>query len=245
MKLPPTAALLPLIVLAAILGGCATGPVAAPPRPKMAQITPVVAPAPVAPAPVVPPPPKPPLAPEIASVVEHLTQAGDDTLSHDLVDTTGFAEALASLAPGAEAPKVERIDSRFQPPPRGLTADGDSTELIERDWTGLVLVPINAALSKAHTTAVRLLKVEAHPLLDGRVRIWIRLRNIASRQLPAEIACSFRMEEDTTLESPYFYEIEVPSLAYRDVFFVSPAGRLNTYTVLVRSKREDGTYSDR
>jgi hypothetical protein len=245
MKLSPSAVFLPLLGLASFLGGCATEPV----RPIVTVAIPsqpAVAPAPVAPAPALPPQAKAALSPEIASVIDHLTQAADaDTLTHDLVDTTGFAQALASLAPGAAAPKIEQIDSRFQPPSRGLTADGDSTELVERDWTGLVLVPIDAALSKAHTMAVRLLKIEAHPLLDGRVRIWIRLRNVARQQLPAEIACSFRMEEDTKLASPRFYQIEVPSRAYRDVFFVSPAGRLNTYTVLVRSAREDGSDSER
>ena len=49
------------------------------------------------------------------------------------------------------------------------------------------------------------------------------------------------MESDTTVASPYFYEIQVPSRAYRDVFFVSPAGRLSTYTVLVRSNHANGS----
>ena len=190
--------------------------------------------------------PPPPLTPEVAELVVHLTDTDEtDILAHNLVDTTGFPEALASLAPNARAPKVEEIDTRLQPPPRGLTADGNSIGLIERDWTGLVLVPINKSLSKAYTSAVRLLKVEAHPLNDGRIRVWIRMQNIGSRQLPSEIACAFSMRDDMQPVSANFYELEVPSREYRDVFFVSPAGELTTYTVLIRSDQMSYRVSSR
>lgn len=216
---------------------------AAPAAPVKVQ-TPPPAPTPVAPAkvePVVPPAPLPDPAKkaEVVATVEHLTQDGAaDTMAHELSDTTGFPAAIESLAPGAQAPKTETIYIGLQPPVKGLTADGNSTALVERDWTGLVLVPLNTSLSKAHTSAVRLMKVEAHPLSDGRVRIWIRVRNIGNKSLPTEIACIFKMEGENTPESPYFYELDVPGQAYRDVFFVSPSGRLNTYTVLVRPKFE-------
>lgn len=213
-------------------------PVEAPklPEPAPVAITPPVAAAPTL---VVPPPvlPNPAKKAEVLATVEHLTQDGQaNTLAHEIVDTTGFPAAMDSLAPGAQAPKQEVIYIGIQPPVKGLTADGNSTALVEKDWTGLVLVPLNTSLSKAHTSAVRLMKIEAHPLSDGRVRIWIRVRNIGDKGLPTEIACVFRMNGEETPESPYFYELDVPGLAYRDVFFVSPAGQLNTYTVLVRPK---------
>jgi len=270
MKLSPSAALvLPLIVGALILGGCATQeaspaaskkaapptpPPATPavaatkaapaPKPTPAKAAPVAAtaPAPVAaPVPVVPPPPvipNPAKNIEVLATVEHLTQEGKgDTLAHELVDSTEFPQAMASLAPGAHAPKAEPIlYIGTQPPARGLTADGNSTDLVEKDWTGLVLVPLNTSLSKAHTSAVRLIKVEAHPLSDGRVRIWIRVKNIDSKSLPTEMACLFRMQGEKSADSPYFYELEVPGQEFRDVFFVSPVGQLSTYTVLVRPK---------
>jgi hypothetical protein len=47
------------------------------------------------------------------------------------------------------------------------------------------------------------------------------------------------MQSETSPVSPYFYELKVPARAYRDVFFVSPEGRLNTYTVLVRPSRSN------
>jgi len=257
---------IPLVAGAFLFGGCATEttpvapkkdvPVAkAPPPPAAVKAAPAPkpAPAPVAPVPVPPPPvapvpakptpPPPPPLPdpaknaEVRATVEHLTQDGKgDTLAHEVAESTEFPQAIASLAPGAHAPKTEIIYIGVQPPTKGLTADGNSTDLIEKDWTGLVLVPLNTSLSKAHTSAVRLIKVEAHPLNDGRVRIWIRVKNIGDQSLPTEIACLFRMQGETTTESPYFYQLDVPGQAFRDVFFVSPSGQLNTYTVLVRPK---------
>jgi hypothetical protein len=101
------------------------------------------------------------------------------------------------------------------------------------------LVPINKSLSKAYTSEVRLLKVEAHPLKDGRIRVWIRMQNVGHKTLPSEIACSFSMRGDTQPMSPNFYELEVPGREYRDVFFVSPVGDLITYTVLIRSNHNN------
>lgn len=206
--------------------------------------TPAKTPAPIAPtppaeiaaAPAAPKLPPPKLTPEAEAVVYRFTHAASGNTAHELAEITGFPSALASLENGAPPPKVESLGNVNLPPPKGLTADGNSTELVERDWTGLVLVPVNAALAKAYTTQVRLLRVEAHPLHDGRLRIWARIRNLSDRALPAEIACSFRMRGESTPNSPYFYQLEVPSGAYRDVFFVSPDGELSAYTVLVRSE---------
>lgn len=243
MKLSSSLALFSSLLIAGLLGGCAT-PEAAPAKPAAPPPKKPVATAPAFSAPTLPAIPSPsapvppPLSKAAAAVVVHLTDTEQtDTLAHDVVDTTGFPEAMASLALDAVAPKIESVDTRGQPPPRGLTADGDSVSLIERDWTGLVLVPINKSLSKAYTTAVRLLKVEAHPLKDGRIRVWIRMQNVGRKQLPSEIACTFSMKDDTHPMSPNFYELEVPAREYRDVFFVSPPGELITYTVLIRSNQ--------
>jgi len=191
------------------------------------------------PAPAVEPEPEAPtkISPEAAALVERLTQnVSGDTLPHELTDSTGFPQALKSLEAGAHAPKLEAVDMANQPPPTGLTADGTNTQLIERDWTGLVLVPISTSLAKAYTSEVRLLKIEAHPLNDGRVRIWTRIQNIGNRTLPGQVACQFKMKNMPTPTSPYFYELQVPAHGHRDVFFISPDGALSSYTVLVRSE---------
>lgn len=249
MKLSLLRVLSSALIAAGLLSGCVTAPEvnkpkpAATPAPKPTPPPLVMAPTlPAAPAPSLrlptAPTTPPPLPKAVETVIVHLTDATQtDTLAHDIVDTTGFPEAMASLAPDALPPKIEQVDSRGQPPPRGLTADGDSVGLVERDWTGLVLVPINKSLSKAYTSAVRLLKVEAHPLKDGRIRVWIRMQNVGTKKLPSEIACTFTMRDDVRPMSPNFYELEVPGREYRDVFFVSPVGELLNYTVLIRSNQ--------
>jgi hypothetical protein len=136
---------------------------------------------------------------------------------------------------GAAAPKIESGSQNFLPPTKGLTAEGNAFELVERDWTGLVLQPLTAALSKAHTIAVRIVRIEAHPLSDGRVRVWLRVRNVGARPLNFGIACAFRMTDGAPVTSPRFYELVVSDQSSRDVFFVSPSGQtLHSYTVLVR-----------
>lgn len=240
-----------------VAGGCATSPAPAPAAPAPTPVAAKAAPqsptltaptmsqptlAPVAPKESTSSGPSasetaavPKLSPEATALIERLTRSADgDTLPHEMADSTTFGVALKSLQPGAHAPRVESSESSYQPPVRGLTADGNTTALVERDWTGLVLVPIAKSLSKAYTSDVRLTKVEAHPLTDGRVRVWTRVQNVGHDTLPAEIACEFRLV-GSHLSSPYFYQLEVPPSGYRDVFFVSPEGEMNAYTVLVRA----------
>lgn len=243
--------------LSLMIAGCSSAP-----TPSVSENKPVaktaVAPVATAPAPVPapaaapqveapPPPPAEPavaaapvepieVAPEALALVERLTVQASDSQRHELTETTGFPEALRSLEVGARAPRMESVDLANQPPPEGLTADGSSTQLIVRDWTGLVLVPISTSLSKAYTSEVRLLKIEAHPLNDGRVRVWTRIHNIGNRTLPGQVACRFNMRNQPTATSPYFYKLLVPPHSFRDVFFISPDGDLVTYTVLVRSE---------
>lgn len=240
MKFPIVATLVPACIAGAFLTGCVspsapTAPTsaAAPAKPATAAEKTEAANAGTAiPVKAFPPPA---LSAEASDVVARLTQTvGTDALPHQLSENSSFPEAEATLQPGAVAPKFEFIDARAMPPIQGLTADGNSTALIVRDWTGLVLVPINTSLSKAYTSSVRLLKVEAHPLKDGRVRIWIRVQNIGKDDLSSEIACTFRMRNDSGAASANFYELAVPPRGFRDVFFVSPEGQLNSYTVLVR-----------
>ena len=137
---------------------------------------------------------------------------------------------------GGPPPDDYKIVDPNRPPTKGLTADGVTTDLVMHDWTGIVLVPLDTSISMAHTVLVALDRIEAHPLDNGQVRIWARVRNISGGVLPSEVACSFRTAESPEPERPIFYKLDIPRGDYRDVFFVSPEGRnLNSYTVLVRS----------
>jgi hypothetical protein len=202
-------------------------------------------------------------APTPDSVVARLTQPDSPAiLPHKIETSTAFPQALASLSPTGTAPKVlpppattpngeapaptapnggsspddYKIVDPNRPPTKGLTADGVTTDLEMHDWTGIVLVPLDTSVSRAHTVLVTLDRIEAHPLDNGQVRIWARIRNVSDGMLPSEVACSFRTAESPEPERPIFYQLDIPHGDYRDVFFVSPEGRnLNSYTVLVRS----------
>ncbi len=225
----PNVIILGISVGVLLIAGCSTPP--PPPPPKPAK--PVVAPQPP------PPPPAPvvtPVSTEAKAVVERLTEPVDSGAQHQVAEATGFPQAMASLESGAAAPAVDQpVNYGSQPPTRGLTADGASAELVERDWTGIVLVPVNAEFAKAYTSIVRLTSVEAHPLKDGRVRTWMRVRNVTRAPVQVGVACRFTMKELGEPTSPRFYSLDIPVNEYRDVFFVSPTGTLMNYTVLVKA----------
>lgn len=226
---------------ALLIAGCSTAPQpkapAAPARRAAPAAPAAPTPAPAQPVAVPQEPAKPvALSPEAEAVIDRFTHDGSGALQHELSDNTGFPAALATLQPGAAAPGVDKPQNYSNmPPTSGLTADGMTAELVERDWSGVVLVPVIAQVSKAYTSGVRLSAIEAHPLKDGRVRIWTRVRNITGAPIAAEVACTFRMEKSSDMSLPRFYYLQVPAGDIRDVFFVSGAGELSNYTVLVRA----------
>lgn len=185
--------------------------------------------------------PSAPVAPpviseEVKEVVEQLTQPEEGGLQHEKVEATGFPQAMASLQTGAAAPAVDNpVNYGSQPPTRGLTADGAAAELVDRDWTGIVLVPVNTEFSKLYTSLVKFTSIEAHPLTDGRVRIWTRVRNVTQVPVQVGVACTFKMQERDDPTMVRFYSLSIPVGEYRDVFFVSPIGRLVSYTALVKA----------
>lgn len=234
----PTLIALGLSVGLLSLAGCASPQSTAPSKPAkpaVSTVAPAVAPkpqseekpaAPAAPAAV---------APEVQEVVTQLTEPAAGGVQHEVVEATGFPQAMASLQPGAAAPSVDLpINYNGQPPTRGLTADGATAELVERDWTGMVLVPVSADFAKAFTSMVKLTSIEAHPLTDGRVRTWMRVRNVVDFPVQVGVACRFLLKEQGEATSARYYSLDIPVGEYRDVFFVSPKGSLVSYTVLVK-----------
>jgi hypothetical protein len=159
--------------------------------------------------------------------------------------TTPKGDASTAPSPNDEQTTDDyKIIDPNRPPTKGLTADGVTTDLVMHDWTGVVLVPLDTSISRAHTVRVAIDRIEAHPLDNGQVRIWARIRNVSDSPLPSEVACSFRTAESPEPERPIFYKLDIPHGDYRDVFFVSPEGRnLNSYTVLVRSGGESTSAS--
>ena len=217
-----------------LIAGCATAPAPAPKPPPPKAAVAVQPPPPPAPAPTPAPEVSVPITPEAQKVVEALTQPGSGAMEHTVVEKTGFPEALASLQTGAKAPGATgEVNGRI--PSRGLTADGSTVDLVEKDWTGLVLVPVDKQFAKLYVTGIQIVAVEAHPLTDGRVRVWTRLRNRIKAEAPAQVACTFYLRGSPEPGGTRFYSLAIPSGETRDVFFVSPAGELNKYTVSVRT----------
>jgi hypothetical protein len=90
-------------------------------------------------------------------------------------------------------------------------------------------------LATAHTSKVRIPRIEAHPLDDGNVRIWARIQNPSSRSIEVGVACTFRFAGQIAGVSRGFLEVIIPPSGYYDADFLSPRAGVETYTILVRS----------
>jgi hypothetical protein len=181
------------------------------------------------------PPPTP------ASTIERLTAKLDPEVQpHRLEPNTAFPEAIPTLEQGAKAPIVDAAPPDSEPPPTwGITIDPDTGSAVMRDWTGLVLVPIVTLPSRAHSIAVSFTHIEAHPLKDGRIRVWTRIQNESDDDQTIAVGCSFKTAEVPEPGDTIFYPLLVQRSAYRDVFFISPASKnISAYTLLARKHRQ-------
>ncbi|RKX35124.1 MAG: hypothetical protein DRP71_04780 [Verrucomicrobia bacterium] len=165
-------------------------------------------------------------------------------LPHTIDDRTYFEESLDYLAEGAPAPKIVQVIRADRPArvpvptvvPKNVN---DQPYQIFRNWTGAVLVPDLKVVSKAYTDLVTLARVEAHPIEDGRIRVWARVQNLTDEPLLLQQDCTFRMVGSTGLEKPFFESLEIPAADFRDVMFESDTKGVVAYTILVRLYQED------
>lgn len=155
---------------------------------------------------------------------------------HNRESATQFDRALLFLAPAAPAPMIEQpIATAAATPALAPTADVTMVPDEARKWRGAVLVPKDMLLATAHTSKVRIPRIEAHPLEDGNVRIWARIQNPSSRPIEVGVACSFRFAGQIAGVSRGFLEVIIPPAGYYDADFLSPRAGVETYTILVRS----------
>ncbi len=105
--------------------------------------------------------------------------------------------------------------------------------LAQRDWGGVVLVPDNVRLSRAFSSAVRLDRIEAHPIDGDRLRVWVRIQNITDRDLDIKVGCDFRSTSDRSAGSD-FQVVSIPGGYARDIHFVSAGDFVKAYTLLVK-----------
>jgi len=102
-----------------------------------------------------------------------------------------------------------------------------------RDWGGVVLVPDNVRLSRAFSSAVRLVRIEAHPIDGDRLRVWVRIQNITDKDLKIRVGCSFRSINEKSAGAG-FEVVEIPSGYALDTHFVSSEDMVKAYTLLVK-----------
>ena len=165
-------------------------------------------------------------------------------LPHRIETSTYFEESLDYLSEGAPEPKVIRslpansMARERAPTVVPLTTDEEPYPVF-RNWTGAVLVPDMKIVSKAYTDLVTLARVEAHPIEDGRIRVWARIQNQTGQSLALQKDCTFRMVGEDEMEKPYFEPFDVPAAGFRDVMFESDGKGVVAYTILVRLYQED------
>ena len=187
--------------------------------------------------------PLPPPTPE--SIKRRLTNPTDGIVPHVVAPASDFVRTGAPTTPDTPSASANPAAADTNPAPRrlrprpapeliprsGVTiSDG---QIDERDWSGITLVPKNLATSLVHTTKVAIQYIEVHPLADGSVRIWARLKNLQGHDDKVEVGCSFCTNETPDSTTPIFHQIALPP-DYVDIFFVSPKENINAYTFLVR-----------
>ena len=107
---------------------------------------------------------------------------------------------------------------------------------LQRDWGGVILVPEGITTSQAHTSNVQLLRIEAHPLNDERLRVWARVKNRSQRPIHAEMGCEFRSRQAEP-DRVSFEAVTISPAGVVDVSFDSPRDRVEAYTLMVKRQQ--------
>ena len=156
-------------------------------------------------------------------------------LPHVVETNTYFEESINYLVEDAAQPTVISDESVVgsSPIPAGAKSDLKIT-LPEHDWDGLVLVPDMSMMSKAYSSSVSLPRIEAHPLQDGRIRVWARIQNESAGSLRIQVGCAFRIEGSLDFQQSGTQFFTLAKGTYQDVMFNSPSEGVLSYTVLVK-----------
>jgi hypothetical protein len=200
-------------------------------------------------------------APQLPEQAKILVEPPPDSnaIPHTTEKETVFETSVDYLSPRTMAPKIvieEGIGERTVAPPhlpkkeaRRAPVVDPATGAIEpvpepdipevvKIWSGVVLGPEVARVSKAYTSAVALSRVEAHPLKNGRLHVWVRMRNKMAYPVEVEKDCRFRAYHERVHNRLGFESVSIPARGYADVMFLSPDASIEEYTILVRLARD-------
>jgi hypothetical protein len=114
-----------------------------------------------------------------------------------------------------------------------LSPDSEVQFDFVRDWDGLVLIPNDVQLARAYTNLVRLDRVEAHPIDGGRLRVWVRIENMTSKDLEVDTACEFRFKNQD-MSPTNFAPSLIPANGALDVYYISARDGVCSYTIMVK-----------
>jgi len=161
-------------------------------------------------------------------------------MPHETDTATEFPMAMDSFA-GGNRPDLRNSSTssnviRIEKAPT-ITKPGEeataSNKPIEKDWDGTVLIPSDTSMSKAYTDDVTFTRIEAHPLKNGSLRVWVRIQNKTDEDLDTRVACNFKSTGNET-QKIAFVPVGIPAADAVDVYFMSPMSNVKTYTILVR-----------
>ncbi|WP_309386124.1 hypothetical protein [Cerasicoccus frondis] len=177
--------------------------------------------------------------PKAASNFIANNEQADVEMPHTVDVATEFPAALESVQIGSRKPELRGVEAghnvvRVEKAP-AISKPGQATtpKDLERDWDGTVLIPAGTQMSHAHTDNVEFGRIEAHPLADGSLRVWVRVKNIVDRDLEIRIACNFQSVTQEQMKTA-FVSTEIPVGDAIDVYFMSPMPNVISYTILAR-----------
>lgn len=202
-----------------------------------------------------------PRSPQLPEQAKILVEPPPDSnaIPHTTEKETVFEASVEYLSPRTFAPKIvveENIGEGTVAPPhvpkpkvrRAPVVDPETGAVepvpepdipeVVKNWSGVVLVPEVARVSKAYTSSVALSRVEAHPLKDGRLHVWVRMRNKMGYSVEVEKDCRFRAYHERVHNRLGFESVTIPARGYADVMFLSPDASIEEYTILVRLARD-------
>ena len=161
------------------------------------------------------------------------------------VHAMGPAAAPAVIAPAkateavteAATEAAKRLMDGSQPHEMLRTsAFASFPQFTTENWSGLVLNSKVSTQSLAHTSNFRVLRIEIHPLLDGRIRVWLELGNFSNKPVTPEVACQFTPEDDTK-NAKFATMAELGAGKKAVGYFESRLGAPYAYSILARNKR--------
>jgi hypothetical protein len=157
-----------------------------------------------------------------------------------VVPVAGPAAAPAAKMVVTEAAKAAAqrlMDGQQDHEMLTTTAFTNYPQFTTENWSGLVLNSKVTTQSLGHVSNFKLMRIEVHPLNDGRIRVWVEFANYSPDPVIPEVACQYNPED----EGAYAKFRALPELAPGKkilTYFESRRPAPDAYSILIRNKRK-------